>query len=66
MNILLLFSVVIISIIIIFGIIAFYYQHENADQKFTDTDLDEWDCPECGFHIQAGLQCTYCYTKKPN
>jgi hypothetical protein len=27
-------------------------------------DLEEWTCPVCGFLVQAGDICVYCYTKK--
>ena len=30
-----------------------------------NNNLNEWDCPECGFHVQLGNSCTYCYTQKP-
>ena len=26
----------------------------------------KWNCPECGFLVQMGNSCTYCYTKKPS
>ena len=28
-------------------------------------NTEEWYCPECGFHIQAGDKCIYCDTEKP-
>ena len=65
MNILLFFSVFVIVIIFFIGVSVLIFQRENESQKYTENDLEEWDCPECGFHIQAGIECTYCYTKKP-
>jgi len=32
---------------------------------YTDLNTEEWDCPECGFHVQAGDKCIYCDTEKP-
>jgi hypothetical protein len=26
----------------------------REDDTYADLETDEWDCPECGFHIQAG------------
>lgn len=31
----------------------------NAD------DLTEWECPQCGFHVQMGTECIYCGAQKP-
>ena len=33
--------------------------NENSD------DLEEWDCPSCGFRVQLGKECIYCGEKKP-
>ena len=27
---------------------------------------EEWDCPECGFHVQAGEVCIYCGFTRPS
>ena len=46
---------------------VFYYQKETFDNSNNNQEnsLTEWDCPECGFHVQLGDSCTYCYTQKP-
>jgi rubrerythrin len=37
----------------------------NLRDNEQESDLEEWVCPECGFTVQAGSECIYCYTKKP-
>jgi rubrerythrin len=49
---------------IILGILVLLFQGRNNISNETKDDLEEWDCPLCGFHIQMGEICTYCYTKK--
>ena len=65
MNILLFISLLIIFFIFVIGVFALIFQRENDNQKYTEIELEEWNCPECGFTVQAGIECTYCYTKKP-
>jgi len=36
---------------------------EDGDTQ-ADSDLEAWVCPECGFNVQMGDVCIYCYTKK--
>ena len=48
----------------IFFILTLFFQSENSFKNEDKDDLEEWDCPLCGFHIQMGKICTYCYTKK--
>ncbi|MEE9190588.1 MAG: hypothetical protein V3U16_07450 [Candidatus Neomarinimicrobiota bacterium] len=36
---------------------------ENTENKDQD-GLEEWTCPECGFSVQLGTECPYCYTRK--
>jgi len=62
---------IIISILlscIIISFILILITQKNINKINTKEDkpcLSEWDCPECGFHIQLGDSCTYCYTQKP-
>ena len=57
------FSVMITGFIIL-GILVLLFQGRNNISNEIKDDLEEWDCPLCGFHIQMGEICTYCYTKK--
>jgi rubrerythrin len=36
----------------------------KKEDTYTDLDTDEWNCPECGFLVQAGDKCIYCGTEK--
>jgi hypothetical protein len=56
------FSVIILSI---FFILKTQKSINQLIPKDDESLLSEWDCPECGFHIQLGNSCTYCYTQKP-
>ena len=39
----------------------------NSPEKFySDLEVEEWNCHECGFHVQAGNNCIYCNAKKQN
>lgn len=46
------------------GVAVFIARKNRADDTYADLDTEEWNCPECGFHIQAGESCIYCGTKK--
>ncbi len=46
-------------------LIALIAAKNKREDTYTDLEMDEWDCPECGFHIQAGHKCIYCDTEKP-
>jgi len=37
----------------------------RAEDTYDDLETDAWDCPECGFHVQAGDTCIYCGEEKP-
>ena len=45
-------------------ILVLFFQGKNNLNLDDHIDLDEWDCPMCGFKVQMGDICTYCYTKK--
>jgi len=50
---------------IVFGIIIYVTGKNKPENTYTDLETEEWDCPECGFHVQAGDKCIYCDTSKP-
>ena len=63
------FSLLLISIIIIFFIIVAVLVgvQKIKDDPYKDLSLDEWNCPECGFLVQVGEICIYCgYDKNTN
>ena len=41
------------------------YRHNLAEPEEADWE-EEWDCPECSFHVQAGEVCVYCGTTRPS
>ncbi len=47
------------------GVMVFVTGKNRKEDSYTDLEIEEWDCPECGFHVQAGDHCIYCDTKKP-
>ena len=49
--------------IIIIGVL--YSQRKETPANFDQDDLEEWTCPDCGFSVQLGTECPFCYTKKP-
>lgn len=64
MNFLILMAILLI--ITYFGIAAMQSYHANrAEPDTMDEDMQPWDCPECGFHVQLGIVCIYCQTDKP-
>lgn len=63
MGLYLFFTFIIFTILI--GITLYVTGKNRKEDTYTDLDVDEWDCPECGFHVQAGDTCIYCDTKKP-
>ena len=63
------FSLLLISIIIIFFIIVAVLVgvQRIKDDPYKDLSLDEWRCPECSFLVQVGEICIYCgYDKNTN
>ena len=63
------FSLLLISIIIIFFIIVAVLVgvQRIKDDPYKGLPLDEWNCPECGFLVQVGEICIYCgYDKNTN
>ena len=50
---------------VVIGIIVYVAAKNKTEDSYTVLNIDEWDCPECGFHVQAGAKCIYCDTEKP-
>lgn len=50
---------------VVFGFLIYVTGKNKSEDTYFDLETDEWDCPECGFHIQAGDKCIYCDTSKP-
>ncbi|MEE9162392.1 MAG: hypothetical protein V3U35_05410 [Candidatus Neomarinimicrobiota bacterium] len=40
------------------------YLHNRDEPEVEEWD-EEWDCPDCGFHVQAGPTCIYCGASMP-
>ena len=51
--------------ITIFIIFVLLNQSKNTPDTNYDDDLEEWTCPDCNFSVQLGIECPFCYTKKP-
>ena len=60
------FSLLLISLIILLIIIVaiLVSVQKLKDDPYKDLPMDEWNCPECGFMVQAGNECIYCRYKK--
>ena len=41
------------------------YRRNRAEPEDVGWE-EEWDCPECGFHVQAGEICIYCGSTRPS
>ena len=60
------YAVSLIIAVLIVSVLAILRAQRNINksENLTESDLEEWTCPECGFEVQAGEECIYCYTKK--
>ncbi|MDP6201632.1 MAG: hypothetical protein QF616_05320 [Candidatus Marinimicrobia bacterium] len=54
----------ILILILFIGMAVLIARSNREDDTYADLETDEWDCPECGFHIQAGDTCIYCCEEK--
>ena len=52
---------IILTLFILFAILI---ARSDEIKTYENLDIEEWDCPECGFHVQAGDVCIYCNAKK--
>ena len=54
-------------LILAYFVLAAYRSYQRNRLEPEDESWDEeWDCPECGFHVQAGTSCVYCGTSRPS
>lgn len=60
-----LLPLIILTGIAVLIIAVFFKQWRENPVIKNQNDLEEWTCPECGFSVQLGTECPYCYTKKP-
>ncbi|MBL7011107.1 MAG: hypothetical protein ISR82_07780 [Candidatus Marinimicrobia bacterium] len=47
-------------ITIFIGFAVLIARSNRGEDTYNDLETEEWDCPECGFHVQAGDTCIYC------
>ena len=48
-----------------FGLAAYQSLQHNRAADENSAENGEWDCPECGFHVQMGQTCIYCGAHQP-
>mgnify|MGYP007063376357 FL=1 len=53
-----------VIIVILFGVVAVLIARAHNNNTYENLNLEEWDCPTCGFHVQAGNTCIYCNENK--
>ena len=53
-----------VIIFILFGVVAVLIARAHNNNSYENLNLEEWDCPTCGFHVQAGNTCIYCNENK--
>ena len=53
-----------VIIILLFGVVAVLIARAHNNNTYENLNLEEWDCPTCGFHVQAGNTCIYCNENK--
>ena len=60
------FLVLFLFLFLFLALVAMIAQSNNSEKYYSDLDIDEWDCHECGYHVQVGNICIYCNAKKQN
>ena len=55
----------ILILILFIGMAVLIARSNRAEDTYDALETDAWDCPECGFHVQAGDTCIYCGEEKP-
>lgn len=58
-------SLGLVILLLVLVVIAILIAGRNrARDSYADLSIAEWDCPTCGFHVQAGDTCIYCGEQK--
>jgi hypothetical protein len=52
-------------ILFLSGVFVWTLKGEEEEENGKASDLEEWNCPSCGFTVQLGSKCIYCGEKKP-
>ena len=52
--------VIFVMIFIFIGIVTMIARSNSSEKFYSDLEVEEWDCHECGFHVQVGNTCIYC------
>tara|TARA_Y100000590_G_scaffold445033_1_gene576569 strand:+ start:3077 stop:3283 length:207 start_codon:yes stop_codon:yes gene_type:complete len=47
------------------GVFVWTLRGEQEEENGKVSELEEWNCPSCGFTVQLGTECIYCGEKKP-
>ena len=56
--------VIFVMIFIFIWIVTMIARSNSSEKFYSDLEVEEWDCHECGFHVQVGDVCIYCDAKK--
>ena len=55
-------------VLAIFALLMFFFamivKIAPENEIYSDIDIEEWSCPNCGFQVQVGNLCIYCDTYK--
>ncbi len=55
-------------VLIIFFLLVLFMimvaKSSNRNEAFSDINVEEWICSNCGFEVQAGDNCIYCGISK--
>lgn len=65
MGMLLVFLLLLLSFAAVTVVLLLSKKVRNTEEAADNGDLTEWVCPDCGFTVQAGDTCIYCYAKRP-
>ena len=56
--------VIFVMIFIFIWIVTMIARSNSSEKFYSDLEVEEWDCHECGFHVLVGDVCIYCDAKK--
>ncbi len=57
--------IAVILVLAYFILLGYQSYLRNREEPEVDEGDVEWDCPDCGFHVQAGPTCVYCGASMP-